>query len=345
MNSAQEAIDRAEDFLTARDLPSARAAFNEAERRGWNADHCSGGRWLADMFGGDFEAAWRESDAIRARGAPDEHRFWQGEDISGKRVIVRSLHGLGDAVQMLRFAPELAARAAHVVYEVPPRFVELAHCCAGVEHVITWGDGAPAQPLAWDVQLEVMELPHMLRLQCAQLPYATEYVRLPEREVRRVQAAMGAGLRPRVGLVWTCGEWNLTRCLPPDFMTALLAAGDVEFWSLESARHGAAAAALGLRDASQICGDGLLALAATIANLDLVITVDTLAAHLAGALGKPVWLLLQHAADWRWMRGRSDSPWYPSMRIFRQPELGDWRGVIDEVASGLRSGCYPNRDE
>lgn len=90
-----------------------------------------------------------------------------------------------------------------------------------------------------------------------------------------------------------------------------------------------------MRDATAICGDGLLALAATIENLDIVITVDTLAAHLAGALGKRVWVMLQYAADWRWMTARDDSPWYPTMQLFRQPAPGDWRSVIDAIEDEL----------
>ncbi len=92
-----------------------------------------------------------------------------------------------------------------------------------------------------------------------------------------------------------------------------------------------------MRDATAICGDGLLTLAATIANLDLVITVDTLAAHLAGALGKPAWVMLQHAADWRWMTARDDSPWYPSLRLFRQQRPGDWKSVVEAVRDALEA--------
>ena len=332
---ASQAIARAEELLTARDVLAARAMFYRAEQLGWNADHCSGGRWLASMLAGDYEAAWRDGDAIRARGTPDEHRFWRGEEIRGRRLIVRSLHGFGDAVQMLRFAPVLAARAASVVYEVPPRFVEIAPCFPGIEHVITWGEDAPTDPPVWDVQVEVMELPYLLRLQPTDLPGATNYLQVPGQELDRVAQAMGERRRPRAGLVWTCGEWNLTRCLPVETLALLLSSDAVEFWSLASVRHSAEADRLALRDASSICGDGLLALAATIANLDLVITVDTLAAHVAGALGKPVWLMLQHAADWRWMVGRSDSPWYPSMRLFRQPRPGDWQGVVEAVRTAL----------
>jgi ADP-heptose:LPS heptosyltransferase len=93
-----------------------------------------------------------------------------------------------------------------------------------------------------------------------------------------------------------------------------------------------------MQDATAVCGDGLVALATAIANLDLVITVDTLAAHLAGALRKPAWVLLQHAADWRWMTDRNDSPWYPGMRLFRQSAAGNWRDVIGDVRDAMECG-------
>ena len=110
----------------------------------------------------------------------------------------------------------------------------------------------------------------------------------------------------------------------------------VEFWNLQGAGQSDEAAAWPITNALTICGDGLVPLAATIANLDLVLTPDTLQAHLAGALGVPAWVLLQHEADWRWMTERSDSPWYPSVRLFRQQAPGDWAGVFESVERGLR---------
>src|SRR3954452_5184198 len=170
----------AEDRLDRRDLAGAMEAFDAAEREGANADRCSAGRWMVSMLRGDFESAWRESDAIRRRGAPDPHRFWNGEDIRGKRVIVRCLHGFGDAVQFLRYAPALRARAKHVLFEVAPRFVELARSFDGVDHVITWGGEAPGVAPEWDVQMEVMELPYFFRTEVRDLPVAERYLRLPE---------------------------------------------------------------------------------------------------------------------------------------------------------------------
>ena len=287
------------------------------------------------MLDGDFEAAWRESDAIRLRGAPDPHRFWNGESIERKRLIVRCLHGLGDAVQMLRYAPLLNAVAESAVFEVPPSLLPIAKHFKGISQVVTWGEQAPQQPVPWDVAVEVMELPYLFRSTFAELPISCNYFVPPEKLVAHVDGCMGRRKAPRVGVVWAAGEWNRERSLPERLLRDLLALPGLEFWSLQGGEAAASAAVYGLRDAGVLCGAGLLPLAATIANLDLVLTVDTLAAHLAGAMGARVWLLLQHAADWRWMARGQDTPWYPSMRLFRQPASGDWEGVVRAVSAAL----------
>ena len=237
---------------------------------------------------------------------------------------------------MLRYAPRLAALAASVVYEVPPSLLELAPYFSGIDEVMTWGEQAPPQPPAYDVQTEIMELPYLFRTEASDLPIAARYLHLPSPLLARVAARMGPRNLPRAGIVWAAGEWNPERSIPLACLAPLLAHPACAFWNLQggTARTNLTA----LQDATSVCGDGILALAATIAHLDLVITVDTLAAHLAGALGKRVFLLLQHAADWRWQSGRDDSPWYPTLRIFRQPTPGDWPGVVAEVCQALSNG-------
>ena len=333
-------LQLAEDLLQAREIASAIIAFDDAEARGADRDRCSAGRWTAHMLAGDLASGWRQSDAIRGRGAHDPHRFWQGEDIAGKRVIVRCLHGLGDAVQMLRYLPLLRERCAHVVVEVPPRVLDLAPCFAGADEVITWGADAPEHPPDWQVQVEVMELPYLFRTSAGDLPVATDYLAIPGELRRRVSLAMGPAVRPRVGIVWSASEWDATRCLPMDCLARLTAVDGIEFWNLQGGmKHDEAVhehALAGVRDAA-VLGDGVLTLAAAIAQMDLVITVDTLAAHLAGALGRQAWVLLQHAADWRWMHARNDSPWYPTLRLWRQPAPGDWSGMVQHVCPALNA--------
>ena len=289
------------------------------------------------MLQGDLEAAWLESDALRRRGASDPHRFWDGQSLTGKRVIVRCLHGFGDAVQMLRYAPMLAAIAESVVWEVAPPFVELARCFNGVQQVVTWGEAAPAVTPPWDNQVEVMELPYIFRTVRSDLPIAERYCHIPAAELQRVRARLRTGpqigpqIGPRIGLVWAAGDWNTERSVPFTALEPLLA--QHEMWSLQGGN--ARTEAPGLRDATAEFGDGLPALAAVIAGLDLVLTVDTLAAHLAGALGTPVWVMLQRNADWRWQAEGYASAWYPSMRLFRQTQQGDWPGVVARICEEL----------
>ena len=329
-------LEAAEELLKARHLDEALVRCARAQDAGEDPSRINGCLWMIHMLRGDFEHAWRQSDALRARYAPDPHQLWHGQPIPGKRVVVRCLHGLGDAVQMLRYAPLLRRIAAEVWFEVPPRLVPIARCFAGVHHVFTWGENAPATPPAFDVQVEVMELPYLFRTTLADLPLATSYLHLPRTEILQTARSIGDQTNPRVGLVWSAGEWNPSRCLPLDELTPLLAQHpNIEFWSLAHHRASGEADALPLRRQLEVTGDGMLALAATISNLNLVITVDTLAAHLAGALGKPAFVLLQHAADWRWMHGRNDSPWYPSLQLFRQPEPGDWASVVRGVQQRL----------
>ena len=317
-------------------MAAAIRAFDRAESMGASADRCSGGRWMASALQGDFDGAWKESDSLRHRDAPDPHRFWNGEDIRGKRLIVRSLHGLGDAVQMLRYAPLLGQLAASVVYEVAPQLLPLAPFFRGVLKVCSWGLEASIDPPEWDIQVEVMELPYLFRTTLKELPVATGYLEVPTEFVQRAGFCMGGCDKPRIGLVWSGGDWNASRSIPFDLLRSVLSQSSFEFWNLQNGPVMLEANGTGIRSATTLCGDGILALAATMVHLDLIITVDTLAAHLAGALGKPAWVILQHAADWRWMTKRTDSPWYPTLRLFRQPRPGDWMSVVESLSEELR---------
>jgi hypothetical protein len=336
---AERIAEAGDAALAAEDLSHAIALFNEAEPGVADPDRCAGGRWMAWMLAGDFEAAWRESDAIRRHRRPDPHRFWNGEDLRGRRVILRSLHGFGDAVQMFRFLPRLRQLTASLTVEVAPRLVELARCFDGIGEVITWGPDAPLEPPLWDVQIEIMELPYVLRATADALLPQQDYLHVPPSMRDHVARVLGPQRNPRVGIAWCAGHWNPSRSIPFAEMVALLEVGNVEFWSLQGEPERAAWTALGspyTQHDVYACGDGLLSLAAVVAQLDLVITVDTLPAHLAGALGVPCWVMLQRQADWRWMSGREDSPWYRSLRLLRQGKQGDWNGLIARVREELR---------
>ncbi len=337
LSAAESLLIQGEELLAMRYLEEALDLLVKAERQGAEADRCSAGRWTAKMLLGRFEEAWQESDAIRRRGAFDPHRFWQGEPLEGKRVMLRCLHGFGDAVQFLRYAPRLREVCSCLIVEVPPRLRELAACFDGVEEVITWGEAAPRCAPEWDVQVESIELPYLFRTQLSDLPVATSYLHLSRCSGEVAQAAACRREALQVGLVWTAGTWNPGRSVPFRKMQRMLDADDCEFWNLEGCAPPSAdglAGALGMREDDRARND-VMALARRVAQLDLLISVDTFAIHLAGALGVRAWLLLPYAADWRWLHQRDDSPWYPSLRLFRQPRPGDWESVIDAAREAL----------
>ena len=280
------------------------------------------------MLCGDYEGAWREGDGIRGRAAPDPHRFWQGEPLAGQHVILRCLHGFGDTVQMLRYLPRLHATAARVVLEVPPRMVKLAACFDGVDEVVTWGEDAPAVSPKWTVQVEVMELPYLFRTTLPELPMLSPSLSVPPAE-----RLPGASLQ--VGIMASAGDWNPERAVPLPGVQAMLGVAGCTFWDLRGGEHTVAQSLGETVEVDPACRGSLEGLAARIAALDLVITADTVAAHLAGAMGVRAWVMLQFAADWRWMQGRDDSPWYPSVRLFRQPSQGDWESVQQAVTHAL----------
>ncbi len=348
-DAAETQLRLAIRLLNDRRLSEAAWALEAAERMQADPDECAGARWFLSMLLGDFAAAWRAGDAILERGRPDAHRLWNGEPIHGQRVMIRCLHGFGDAVQMLRLLPLVRAAAAHVIVQVAPRLVPLARCLPGADEVITWGAEAEQRPEpAWEVQIEVMELPFLLRLERSQLPYAMAYLHLPTiaregavRAIAHLRGEHAAEVRCNVGIVWAAGSWNPTRSIPVTDMRELFSLTrdlPVRFWSLQGQTASAEADAIfaeGLLQDGSSATDGVVALAATIAEMDLVITVDTLAAHLAGALAVPAWLLLQEKADWRWMTDREDSPWYPSLRLFRCGAGEVWTDLLPQVRREL----------
>lgn len=331
-------VEDGEALLTERQVWPAIEALDRAEAAGADPDRCAGARWHCWMLLGEMERAWRESDAIRARGSCDALRFWDGSDPTGKRVMVRSVHGFGDAVQNLRFLPELRQRTERVILEVAPELLRLARHAAGADEVITWGEQAPVVAPAYDMQVEITELPYLLRCDGQVLGKETPYLRLPNRLVQAAAEELLEGDSARIGLAWSSSRWDPSRSIPIEAFRSILLSSGAAFWSLQTAADNGPWRRL--TELSQwpvrVAGEGSAEqTAACIAGMDLVVTVDTFVAHVAGALGRPVWLLLKHDADWRWGLDRSDTPWYPTMRLFRQRERGQWQPVLDEVKREL----------
>lgn len=295
-----------------------------------------------------YEARWRIPEM--ARKLPTCPR-WQGENPAGRTILLHAEQGLGDTLHFVRYAPLVAARGAHVVLECPPALVRLLGRMDGVQRVIARGEPRPAT----DFHCPLMSLPHVFDTTLATIPAAIPYLAADPADVVRWQAwragVSGDGHR-LVGLVWAgharpaipdALAIDRRRSLPLAAFEVFGAVPRVRFGSLQKGAtadqvHGEPAG-LDLLDPMADVRD-FADTAALIEALDLVIAVDTAVPHLAGALGKPVWLLSRFDACWRWLCDRSDSPWYPTLRLFRQPRPGAWAPVLTEVASALAERAW-----
>jgi len=296
-----------------------------------------GQAWIAAMREHRFADAWALSEAaLRSRDPatrddstkPYHLRWvWDGRPFDDRHVLVRCYHGLGDTIQFARYLPLLARRAASVTVEAQAALLPLL---SQVE-AVRWIPFDPARPLPpSECDIEIMELAFALRLTPHEGP--PPYLRVPGQ----------VSSRSVVGLCHTTGGWGEGRCAPPELFAAICR--QHECLSLVPG-----ACALPVLNPGG-CSLDILETASLIASTALVITVDTMVAHLAGALGMPAWVLLKANPDWRWSLGRSSS-WYPSIRLYRQPRPGDWASVILEVESdlaawlGTGSGRFIERDQ
>lgn len=305
--------------------------------------------WMSHMLRGDFASAWRLADADRERrrlagitGAdwPRHMRpVWNGADPAGARVLVRCYHGLGDTIFFARYLPMLAGRAARVCVEAQPELIPLLRTLPGnIDLVPLAEEDHPPARFGCDVEIDITELAHAFCTTLGTIPAPIRYLRAaPERTAEAAQRLSAAPEGLRVGLVWTAGAWKPERSVPLERLARLAAIPGIALVNLQRGpdyrRWREAPALLPMIELFET--DDIADAAATVAVLDLVVTVDTMVAHLAGALGAPVWLMLHFAADWRWLLDRSDSPWYPTMRLFRQKRSGGWDPVVAEIAAAL----------
>lgn len=300
-------------------------------------------RWneaLLQLLAGDYahgwagyEWRWQKEPLIHAR-RDFPQPLWRGEPIAGQTILIHSEQGLGDTIQFCRYLPLVAATGAHVVFEVQPPLLRLLHGIGGAA-VIARGDTLPD----FDWQCPLMSLPHAFGTRLDTIPADIPYLRAAPELARAWTTRLGEKRRPRIGLVWAGNADHKNDHNRSIALAKLLSLLDVDadFVSLQKVlRPGDAA----LLDARKVLG-GRDALgdfadtAALIAQLDLVVSVDTSVAHLAGALGVPVWVLVTQVPDWRWLTGRDDSPWYPTARIYRQDDSRAWDTVIASVKAAL----------
>ncbi len=290
------------------------------------------------MHRGDFAAAWRVSDLVlreRLRHCVDCSHWprhlqfvWTGASLTGKRVLVRCYHGLGDTIQFIRLAEPLRRLARHVTVWAQPELIELLATVRGVDRVLPLHDGAPAAD--YDVDIEIMELAHALRIMPATLPCAIPYLSVPTAPARYNKRAGTL----QVGIVWQAGDWDASRSIPVEELLPIARQPGVELFSLQCGAARQRAVDIGATDIST---ENVAETARRLRALDLIICVDTMLAHLSGALGLNVWTLFKADCDWRWMRSGERSLWYPTMHLFRQHEAGRWDSVIDSVCRRLQA--------
>jgi len=281
-----------------------------------------------DYAGGlaDYEARRRPGRMARPRLAMPE---WQGEDLRGKRILLWAEQGLGDAIQFVRFAPMLSRRGARVILAVPRQLVSFMTSLAGIERVQALEAPLPEAGLS----APLMSLPFLLGLGGRTKDPVAPYLSAPP------SADLAADGRPRVGLLWAASQANeggRWRSLSPARLRPLLARTDLRFVSLQFGERAGEVEALGLADRIETprLGD-FQETAALAASLDLVVTVDTAMAHLAGSIGQEAWVLLSYVPDWRWGIAGEKTSWYPSLRLFRQKRPGDWDGAIADLCAAL----------
>jgi hypothetical protein len=291
--------------------------------------------WIGRARRGDFEGAWTVSDRILRRNGPTRdptvprhlQRVWDGSPLTGKRVLIRCYHGLGDTIQFVRYAPLVQDIARQVIVWAQPALLPLLRSAPGIDVLLGLHDGEPK--VAYEADIEIMELPYAFRTTLETIPNRVPYL--------SAAPIVLAGGQVKAGLVWRGGAWDAGRSIRFEDLTPLLNLDHVSWYALQlemkpDERHERL-------EVLDTCG--VLRTAQIMRALDLVITIDSMAAHLAGALAVPVWTLLPHDADWRWMEQCDGSPWYPTMRLFRQPSPGGWHSTIARVRDALtaRPAC------
>jgi tetratricopeptide (TPR) repeat protein len=307
----------------------AQAHFNEAVCR---------------MLIGDFDRGWQklewgwETEDLKNAKRTFSQPLWLGSDeIAGKTILLHGVHGFGDTIQFCRYVPCVAERGARVILEIQEPLRDLMGTLPGAAQIVSRGEPLPD----FDLHCPLLSLPLALGTRLATIPAQTPYLRASPQAVMDWNVRLGPRHRPRIGLAWSGRpEHNNDRNRSMRLSTLLspLAGFEATYVSLQrEVREDDAPVLQGRSDILHF-GEELKSYADTaalIANLDLVISVDTSVAHLAGALAKPVWILLPFITDWRWLLDREDSPWYPTARLFRQDETRGWDSVMARVHAAL----------
>jgi tetratricopeptide (TPR) repeat protein len=306
-----------------------------------NYDHALSNEALCRLLLGDFDRGWKKYESRWAYEPNPRRRnfvqsMWTGEKIAGKTFLLHAEQGLGDTIQFCRYAPLVAERGARVILRVQAVLRDLMSTLPGVVQISCKGEPIPS----FDLHCALLSLPLAFLTKLDTIPSAVPYLHVPSQAVVDWDARLGRRGRPRIGLVWSGSPSNKSDHKRSMRLTSLLSLLDIDasFVSLQYNVRPEDLDVLKIRRDLYHFGDELKGFsepAALISKLDLVISVDTSVGHLAGALAKPVWVMLPFLPDWRWLLDREDSPWYPTARLFRQDKSRAWDNVIERVRAAL----------
>jgi hypothetical protein len=288
---------------------------------------------LGEFERGWVEYRWRHSySTVTATAVGIQRPAWDGQPLDGRSIVLLPEQGFGDTIHFARYAPLVVARGGHVILGCPLLLKRLLRSLGGVSQLASGDD----PPVVADTWAPLLDLPAILGTRLDSVPAEVPYLHAEPALIDAFAARLASPLL-RVGMVWAGSarhDNDLRRSAPLEQLAPLAAVPHVQYYSLQKdyAESVLSLAGWALDDLGPLLSD-FADTAAILMHLDLVITVDTAVAHLAGALNRPVWLLLSRAHDWRWLDGWDHSPWYPSMRIFRQEVSGDWRALAERVAA------------
>jgi len=328
------------------DIGEPRKALEAYSRAAKLKPDLPGARWGRSWFSllhGDFVEGWKDYHwhwAMRA-GEP-LHRTdflkvspeWDGSELGGKRIVLYADQAFGDAIQFVRYLPMVAQRGGRIIVACHIQLIRVLQTMGVAEQWVASGQAVPAH----DVNCPLTTLPALFKTSLADMPAKVPYLTADVALSRQWRKRMPADGRLKVGLVWAGGLLPLHRSIPPTLLAPLATVPNVWFCSVQKKIDGQKydPVPIPMADWTDELYD-LADTAALIDNLDLIVTIDTSVAHLAGAMGKRTWVLLKNVPDWRWMLDRADSPWYPTMRLFRQPRPGEWSEPIAQVMEALKN--------
>lgn len=288
---------------------------------------------------GWHEYEWRWDSELKSTKRTFNKPLWDGTaSLRGKVILLHAEQGYGDTLQFCRYASLVKALGATVILEVQPELVKLLAGLKGVDVLLNHGAALPR----FDYHCPLLSLPKAFSTELDTIPYNQAYLTSDSKRTVIWRDRLGARTSPRIGLVWagSVGHQNdHNRSIPLQMLTPLLKQ-NARFYTLQPELRDGDRQLINKHPQLEHLGKYIKDFndtAALISLMDVVITVDTAVAHLAGALGKPVWVLLPYSPDWRWLLERQDSPWYQSARLFRQPAIGDWESVINQVQQVLET--------